>query len=215
MRGGRGYTRGGGQDWTMRPQAQERLEPPGLGWPERARPQRASLLAPACERMGFYCFKPPVCGTLWSAFFPPDLLRKWGAGQACFLYKGAGAPSTGVTQEVLDSVLRETSPATPPHPACLVECHAAGTRGTPPASRAACTLGSVQGLGPPCVPRAPWGGDKAHYAHCAEEEAEVRRRGGVSRVLTVRDSAGARILAADLLTAHSYSHPVSDGPANC
>lgn len=71
----------------------------------------SSLLA--CERMGFYRFKPPVCGTSWSACFPPDVLRKRGVGQACLLCKGARAPSTGVTREVLDSVLGETSPATP------------------------------------------------------------------------------------------------------
>lgn len=93
---------------------------PGAGQPGSCSPEGQRELGPA--QPGFRTsgsslrengFLRAVCGTSWSASFPPDSLRKWGAGRACFLYKGARAPSTGVTLEVLDSVLRDTLPATP------------------------------------------------------------------------------------------------------
>lgn len=120
MRGRGGYPGGGGRARAMWAQAQERLETPGLGRPGSCSPEGQRELGPA--QPGFRTsgsslrengFLPAVCGTSWSASFPPDSLRKWGAGRACFLYKGARAPSTGVTLEVLDSVLRDTLPATP------------------------------------------------------------------------------------------------------
>lgn len=51
-----------------------------------------------------------------------------------------------------------------------------------------------------------------HYTHCADGETEAPERDGVSQGLTVRESTGMRILAADHLIPLSFGRPGPEGP---